>query len=307
MKIIKEELFFIKETLRYGYGLSGVLKYLVNKFWNSRAIFKLKLPDYKLIDGVEIHILCQKKDSIMLAWSLVSFIKQTGICLKIIIHDYCSFYKKTAKRLESKFPELKVLFLTEANMLINNMTNLTPKLLEHRKFGHKLIYKLVDIFLLSRTEKVMVLDSDVLFFNRPEEILKFINENPDCDSLISRHDGSCDLMLLPDYSTKHDILKNEAGYMNSGIIFYKKDKIGDDKLLEYFENTLREPGDYFVEMTGWASLIAQTKFKFLTKERYVVKGRPETNTVAKHFTSPRRHEFYIYGIDMVRKGILEHE
>ena len=160
----------------------------------------------------------------MLAWSLVSFIKQTGICLKIIIHDDGSFDKKTAKRLESKFPELKVLFLTEANMLINNMTNLTPKLLEHRKFGHKLIYKLVDIFLLSRTEKVMVLDSDVLFFNRPEEILKFINENPDCDSLISRHDGSCDLMLLPDYSTKHDILKNEAGYMNSGIIFYKKTK-----------------------------------------------------------------------------------
>ena len=104
-----------------------------------------KLPDYKLIDGVEIHILLSKKDSIMLAWSLVSFIKQTGICPKIIIHDDGSFDKKTAKRLESKFPELKVLFLTEANMLIN-MTNLTPKLLEHRKFGHKLIYKLIDIF-----------------------------------------------------------------------------------------------------------------------------------------------------------------
>ncbi|MEK7076224.1 MAG: hypothetical protein AAB941_00990 [Patescibacteria group bacterium] len=307
MKIIKEELFFIKETLRYGYGWSGVFKYLINKFWNSKLIYKLKLPEHKSVENVEIHMLCQKKDADMLAWSLMSFINTSGICPRVVVHDDGSFDQGTKKKLEDKFPELRVLSLEKADKLINNMTGLSPKLLEHRNHGHKLIYKLVDIFLLSRTEKVMVLDSDVLFFNRPEEILKFINENPDCDSLISRHDGSCDLMLLPDYSTKHDILKNEAGYMNSGIIFYKKDKIGDDKLLEYFENTLREPGDYFVEMTGWASLIAQTKFKFLTKERYVVKGRPETNTVAKHFTSPRRHEFYIYGIDMVRKGILEHE
>ena len=303
---LKNELFFIKETFRYGYGWKGVLRYLVNKFWNSGAIYNLKLPDYKLIDGIEIHMLCQKKDAVMLAWSLASFISQTGICPKTIVHDDGSFDKSTADWLESKFPELKVLSLEKANTLINNMIGLSPKLLEHRNRGHKLIYKLVDIFLLSQAEKVMILDSDVLFFNRPEEILKFINEDTDCDSLISRHDGTYNLMLSPDYSTKYDMLKNEADYMNSGIILYKKNKIGADKLSEYFENTLRKPGDYFVEMTGWASLIAQTKFKFLTKERYIIKGRPENETVAKHFTNPRRHEFYVYGIDMVRKEISKH-
>ncbi len=303
MKAIKEELFFIKETLRYGYGWAGVLKYLVNKFWNSRKIYDFKLADYKRVNSVEIHILCQKKDSNMLAWSLASFINQSGICPKIIVHDDGSFDQDTVKKLESKFPELKVLSLEKAEELINNMTGLSPKLLEHRNHGHKLIYKLIDVFLLSRAEKVMVLDSDVLFFNRPEEILRFINGDTDCDALISRHDGTYNLMLSPNYSTKYDIFKNEAGYMNSGIIIYKKDKIGNDKLLEYFENTLRVSGDYFVEMSGWASLIAQTKFKFLTKERYIVKGRPETNTVTKHFTSPRRHEFYIYGMDMVKNNL----
>lgn len=305
--MIKEELFFIKETFRYGYGWKGVLKYLINKFWNSGKIYNLHLIDYKLVDSVEIHMLCQKKDAMMLAWSLSSFISQTGICPKIIVHDDGSFDQKTTDKLESKFPELKVLFLEKANELINNIGGLSPKLLEYRNHGHKLIYKLIDIFLLSHSNKVMVLDSDVLFFNRPEEIFKFINGDSDSDSLISRHDGTYNLMLRPDYSTKYDILKNEAGYMNSGIILYKKDKIGYNKLLEYFENTLREPGDYFVEMTGWSSLIAQTKFKFLTKERYIIKGKSEAETIAKHFTSPRRHEFYIYGIDMVREKISKHE
>lgn len=300
---IKEELFFIKETLRYGYGWKGALRYLINKYWNSRAIFKLNLSEYKLVDGIEIHTLCQRKDSNMLAWSLASFINKSGVCPKIIVHDDGSFDQNTANKLEYKFPELKVLFLKRADEFINNMTGLSPKLLEHRNRGHKLIYKLIDIFLLSRSEKVMVLDSDVLFFNRPEEILKFINGDADCDSLILRHGGTYDLRLSPDYSAKYNILKNEADYMNSGIIIYKKDKIGVDKLLEYFGNTLREPGDYFVEMTGWASLISQTNFNFLSPNKYIIKGKPTSNTVAKHFTSPRRHELYAYGIDLVKSKL----
>ena len=303
MKIIKENLFFIKETLRYGYGWRGVLKYLINKSWNSKAIYNLKLPSYKLVDGVEIHTLCQRKDSNMLAWSLASFINKSGICPKVVVHDDGSFDRDTADKLEYNFPELRVLFLKKADELINNMTGLSPKLLEYRNRGHKLIYKLIDIFLLSRSEKVMVLDSDVLFFNYPQEILEFINDGNNYDSLISKHDGTYDLKLSENYLKKYDILKNGADTMNSGIILYKKNKIGLNKLLEYFENTQWAPDDYFVEMAGWACLIAQTKFRFLTKEKYIVKGRPETNTIAKHFTSPRRHEFYIYGIDMVRKNL----
>mgnify|MGYP001561184148 FL=1 len=303
MNTLKEELFFIRETFRYGYGWRGVLRYFINKFWNSKLIYRLKLPEYKLVENVEIHMLCQKKDSDMLAWSLMSFINTSGVCPKVVVHDDGSFDQNATDKLEHKFPELKVLSLKKANELINNMTGLSPKLLEHREHGHKLIYKLVDIFLLSRSEKIMVLDSDILFFNRPEEILKFINEDADCDSLISRHDGTYNLMLPPDYLSKYGIFKNEADYMNSGIILYKKNKIGTDKLSEYFENTLRKPGDYFVEMAGWGCLIAQTNFKFLTKESYIVKGRPEINTVAKHFTGPRRHEFYIYGIGMVKSMI----
>ncbi len=303
MKTASEELFFIKETLRYGYGWKGVLRYLVNKFWNSNAIFSLKLPGYKTVGDVEVHILCQKKDAKMLAWSLTSFIIQTGICPKVIVHDDGSFDQDVTDKLERKFPELTVLHLNKADELIKNIAGLPPKLLEYRKNGHKLIHKLIDVFLLSRAEKIMVLDSDVLFFNRPEEILKFMDGDIDCDSLASKQDGTYNLMLQPDYLARYDLFKNKADYINSGIILYKKYKIGIDKLFEYFENTLRKPEDYFVEMTGWGCLVAQTKFKFLNKERYIIKGKPTTDTVAKHFTGPRRHEFYIYGIDMIKNKI----
>ncbi len=306
MKMVKEELFFVKETLRYGYGWNGVLKYLVNKFWKAKEIYNFKLPDYKLIDGVEIHTLCQKKDAVMLAWSLMSFMDATGICPKVVVHDDGSFDQKTKDKLEHKFPELTVLPLKKADELVNNMAGLSPKLLEYRNHGHKLIYKLTDIFLLSQSEKVIVLDSDVLFFNRPREILEFIEGGSSYDSLISKHNEAYDLKLSEDYAERHNILKNYADLMNSGIILYKKDKVEFDKLLEYFENTRRAPEDYFVEMSGWGCLIAQTKFNFLPLERYSIRGRLNQNTVAKHFTNPRRHEFYIYGMGMVKNRILEH-
>ena len=303
MKAVKEELFFIKETLRYGYGRKGVLKYLANKFWNSKKIYDLRLPDYKRVDGIEIHMLCRKKDADMLAWSLTSFIRQSGICPKVIIHDDGTFDKDTVSKLEYRFPELEILSFEKADELVKNMADLSPRLLEHRNNGHKLVHKLIDIFLLTQSEKVMILDSDILFFNRPDEILEFIYENSGHDSLITKNSGRYDLGLSENYFKKYEFLKNNADFMNSGIILYKKNKIDLDKLLEYFENTRRAPGDYLVEMSGWACLIAQTKFRFLSPDRYPIKGKLNSNAVMKHFTNPRRHEFYIYGIDKVRKAI----
>lgn len=306
-KNLKEELFFIKETVRYGYGIGGALKYLKNKFFYAGKIFDKKIPECHTVDDFEIHMLCRKKDAAMLAWSLMSFINQTGICPRVVVHEDGSFDKKTILKLEHKFPGLEVLRLEKASQMIDNIPGLSEKLLEHRKRGHKLIYKLVDILLLSHAKKVMVLDSDVLFFKKPSEILEFINGKSPYEALISCHDGTYDLMTSEEYSRKHELLRKKTDEMNSGIILFQKNKITTDMMLEYFENTLRKPRDYFVEMTGWASLISQTNFNFLPIEKYIVKGKPEVNTMAKHFTSPRRHEFYIYGIDMVRGEMLKHE
>jgi len=35
--------------------------------------------------------------------------------------------------------------------------------------------------------------------------------------------------------------------------------------------------------------------------KYIIKGGIKENTVIKHFTSPRRHEMYAYGIDKARE------
>jgi hypothetical protein len=51
-------------------------------------------------------------------------------------------------------------------------------------------------------------------------------------------------------------------------------------------------------------LVAQTDFRFLPAERYVIRGGIGPGTVTKHFTSPRRFEMFAWGIDLVRSRIF---
>ncbi len=300
---IKEESFFMRKIFKEGFGLPGYFRYLKNKFGDTLS----SLPGYNCTSrpnyNFELHILCCKKDLRILVWSLVSFLYYSELCPRIFVHDDGSVSKNSAGILESKFPNLKVIFRSDADKIIRNQPGLSNELLEHRKGGHKLILKLVDIFLLSSGEKIMVLDSDILFFKKPAEIVNFIKGHLPFDSLILPQDGTYDLMVNSSYAQKYDLEGKRTGFMNSGLMVFNRKALGLGNLLEYFESTYRKPGDYFVEMAGWGCLIAQTNFRFLPINKYHIKGRPGEDTIMKHFTNPRRHELYVYGIDMVKSKI----
>ncbi len=104
MANIKEELFFMRRIFKEGYGLSGYLRYLKNKFWGT--IYDLpgfNYPESESNRDFELHVLCQRKDFRMLAWSLTSFLYYSGLTPLIFIHDDGSINKKSAEVLESKF------------------------------------------------------------------------------------------------------------------------------------------------------------------------------------------------------------
>lgn len=287
--------------IRFGYGPRMVLRYFKNKFF-WRNLLK-DMPKYRCFpkDDFELHILSQKQDIWGAIWTAVSFIYFSGLCPNIIIHSDGSIDNETAKLVESKFNNLRVLLKKEADAIISKMD--IPEIIKKiRNNKNKLIIKLIDVFLLSSSDKVMLLDGDILFFSRPDEIIDFIEEKSDYDALISQAKSTYPLSLDDNYIKKYNLFERGANKMNSGIFIYKKDKISLEKLVEYFHHTL-EPEGYFIEMAGWSALISQTNFSFLPQDRYIIKGPVSDNVVAKHFTSPRRHELFAYGIDLVRKKI----
>jgi len=300
-KKLKNELFYLQRMIQFGYGPKGFLKYFKNKFRWPKLLEKL--PKYQCVpkNDFELHTLSQKQMLWGAIWGLISFMHFSGLSPKIIIHDDGSIDKETAELVESKFNNVKVLLKKEADKMIEKLD--VPQLIkDFRNNKNKLIFKLTDVFLLSNSDKVMFLDSDILFFDRLNEIIDFINDKNNLDAVISRSKATYPLSLDDDYLKKYNLIEKEANKMNSGIMAYKKDKMPLEKLVEYFKHTL-EPEGYFIEMAGWSSLIAQTNFAFLPAEKYIIKGSVASGVVAKHFTSPRRHELYAYGIDLVREKI----
>jgi hypothetical protein len=298
LKRVKTEFFYLYKLLREGYGPKYWLKYLKNRFFTDLS--EIRPTRYLAEENLELHVLCQKQDVLMLAWALKSFLNFSQLRPEIIVHDDGSIDRHQVRLLEEKFSSLRVLSRKEADKQISELAELSQRTREYRNRGHKLNLKLIDILALSRAKKVIVMDSDILFFGYPKEIVDFVRSESNEDALASSQDGTYDLGVQREYQEKHQLIKKEVGLINSGFIIFNRDKVNINALNEYYENTTRAIDDYFVEMAGWGSVISQLNFRFLPLEKYIIKGKPATGIVMKHFTGPRRHEMYAYGIDMIK-------
>jgi len=252
-------------------------------------------------DDFELHVLIQKEALWMLAWNLRSFLYHSGLGPKIVIHSDGSIDRETAKMFESKFSNLKVILREDADRMINERKDIPEKIKKYRTGRNILILELTDIFLLSNSEKVMLLDNDFLFYKKPQEIIDFINDKIEYDAIATCFSKGTELFIDDEYMEKYKLEELGAHKLISGIVVYKKNKFPLEKFIEYFDHTL-DPENHFIEQAGWAALVCQTNFKFLDEKCYPVKGMPD-EAVCKHYTSPRRHELYAYGIEIVRNQI----
>lgn len=307
LKKIKTEAFFIRRLFSQKYGFIDYFNYFKNKLFGDYFLFKLPKHECSINNDFEIHVLCQKNDAHILGWALKSFLHFSKLCPNIIVHDDGSFDKKLASMFESKFSNLRVLFKTEADQLIKNYPGLPDDIRKYRDKGHPIVKEFFDLFLLSNAKKVMICDSDLLFFKRPTEIIDFVNGKSQFDALISRHNKTYDLMVSKEYEEKHKLIEKSADLMNPGLILINRESLTLDMFVDYFRNTRRGVEDYFLGMAGWGSLISQVNFDFFPPDTYIIKYRPNENTVMKHFTSPRRYDFFAYGIDIARKNMLTNE
>lgn len=301
-KRIKKEIFFIIKLFNQNqrYDLVFYFYYFKYRFLSRFILAKLSKYQCQPREDFSLHMLCQEEDVLMAEWAIRSFLKHSGLCPKIIIHDDGSMTKESARRLENRFSNLKVLFRSKALKMLESHKGF-ERIREFSIKGHNIVMQLIDIFLLNDTSKVMLMDSDILFFNKPQEIIDFVNGQTDCDVLVSKQPGTYDLMVSDDYASKYHIYERRAGFMNSGMIIFNKVSILQDKFYEFFDNTKRSYDDYFLGMSGWGCIISQVNYKFLPEDKYILKGRPIKDTIMKHFTGPRRYEFYAYGIDKSRK------
>ena len=125
-----------------------------------------KLPHKTL----EVHMLVGDRTWRMALWAAKSFQWATGFCWDFVFQDDGSLSQGQILEMERMFPAGVVMGRAEADAEMDRMLAGHPACLNARK-RHFMFLKMFDPFFHSNRDRYLLLDSDVLFFQKPLEIL----------------------------------------------------------------------------------------------------------------------------------------
>ena len=124
-------------------------------------------------DTCEIHVLTSSDDFLNLMWALKSFYAASGRRYPLCIHDDGSLGEEHATALRRHFPEARVIERAGADAHVIPALANYPRCQSFRSENH-LAPKLFDFKMYLQSDQMLLLDSDVLFFESPEELLRRI-------------------------------------------------------------------------------------------------------------------------------------
>lgn len=264
-------------------------------------------------DHFEIHSLTSHQHLYFYLWGIKSFLWASKLNPKIIIHSDGTLTYADKKLLKSHINGCRIISKEEADSYINPFLKDYPTCHKYRS-EQPFAKKIIDVFLTTKAEKNIILDSDVLFFKQPIEIMNWVNN----DNRILFNWDSFDTEATMHHKLKKDLRLEYASGYNSGIQCVSKEIFDIEFLENYLSYCYRQRKlDWWVveqrSMALFAYKYNPDLCKPLLRERYFFQNRKNVfyknrgiNTfpnslVAKHYSRYARTLFATEGINKLLK------
>lgn len=220
--------------------------------------------------AVDVRMLVCKKDFIMAILCLKSFIRYYNNCT-VHIHDDGSLDENAIHLIESHIIGSQVIRARDSNEWFRSKER---NLYDKRELAKKMfkimpitVHKLFDLYYMSDANKVILLDSDILFLRKPAKVINWIIDEhtlsnmyaqPYLKNLIIKNETI--KLLFPG----HDIIEK----FNSGLLCVDKRLISSDLILEVLDKV---QSDHHIRILGdeciWRLVFSHTKsFNFPFEE-----------------------------------------
>jgi hypothetical protein len=251
----------------------------------------------------EIHVFTCSQDWLNLIWALKSFYWAAKRQYALCIHDDGTLTADNRNTLRHHFPNARIIDRPSADARVLAELQHYPRCLEFRK-GNQLAPKVFDFASYLESDRMLLLDSDILFFAEPIELLQRI-ENP--DYLMNTVNGD----VSSAYTIDPQVVKDQLGFevidcFNSGLGLVHKASMR----LEWIEEFLALP-----DMIGHFWRIEQTLYA-LFSSRFGVELLPDEYRVrleanlqglpSRHYVGAIRHLMYGEGIQqLVQQGFFK--
>jgi hypothetical protein len=239
----------------------------------------------------EIHVLTSNADWLNLIWALKSFYWASGRRYALCIHDDGTLQPSDVAILKSHFPKARLIERKAADQRVHEALADHPRCWQFRQ-TNLLAPKVFDFPVYLESKRMLLLDSDVLFFSEPKALLDVI-ENADYAKNCFNSDISSSYTVEPE--------------INSGLALIH----GSSLRFDWIEEFLQMPGilqGHFwrIEQTLYALCSSKFGVELLPSEYSVRLGPCNLSLPCRHYVGAIRHLMYGEGIrHLVKVGMLK--
>lgn len=250
---------------------------------------------------IEIHVLTSEHDWLNLLWALRSFYGASKRSYALCIHDDGTLTMEATKHLQNAFPNARLITRQESDKRLEGLLAAYPRCRQLRA-TNILALKVFDFGAFLQADRMMLLDSDILFFEEPSALLAALEDPEFLHNTLNRdwrYGYSIDLeKVVLDFQLPPKI--------NSGLGLIHRSSIRYDWMEEFLTlpDILSHP--HRIEQTLFALCSARFGFEMLPPEYDVHTGNVNPGVPCRHYTGPIRHLMYGEGIRrLVQEGFLQ--
>jgi hypothetical protein len=294
---------FIKDTSTYKYLRHTVL-IQKQKFLDRIAdrIFHhppVSVPSLST-SNISIHILTNRKDWRLAAWSVVTFLTQLKKNIPVIIHDDGTLTTWQAERLQTLLPGSQIVWRKDADNIVLKALHDRPMCKQFRNEYNNSI-KLFDPWLVVGAKDIFTLDSDLLFFRRPTALIEWMNGKREKN--LWNEDVQTAYTLTAEEIQEYFNIKI-IPKINSGLGAVSGKSFDLDILEHYLSHPNARSHHWRIEQTGYAILSCNYGAELLDKS-YLISLAKNLGIIehitARHYVGAVRTQMYIEGMKFLEK------
>lgn len=257
------------------------------------------------VAGVEVHSVVCADDVAMSLWSLSSFVAFSGLQPRIVLHDDGTLTDAHGQAYRRTFDGIEILDAASMDRATAEALRNYPVCAEFRRRpDFYCARKLFDILVAARSPTVLVLDSDVLFFRRPDVLLDRIARGVACFGSDYQSSYGTTLEALSAWRGREVLPRVNAGLLHVPVEAYRQRLDLIERYLTFAKATL-PPGQVNKhEQTAHALLMTELDAERLPPG-YQLQGDLDDQTVSHHFVrdGKQRGRFWHRGVRRIRREV----
>ena len=262
----------------------------------------LKPIDTSVESTIEVHMLCGHSHITMGIWSLWSLLRWTDGKMTPVIHSDGSITPEDVLRFRQFFPQIKFIWHEDAQRWVEQRLAGNEFEFLRSFFGtHFFGSRLVASHMSERAKVVVALDSDVLFFDRPNEMIEqcaVAHQSLALTSFRDEFDWVSVLAPVNEFEARCGT-RIECGF-NCGMVVIPK--FGDEQF-QFLERMLRAytpewRAHYFAEQTLMALMAGEFGWHQLPPSYQMGQPTNSSDAIAIHYVSNQavRPRFFSEGL-----------